>query len=653
MLGNETERRWVFETLDAMREIGADVARTWAFLDGDESSYDGRSTQPRRGEFNERAFVGLDEVLYECERRRIRVILTLTNYWDDYGGIARYARWAREEGETSAYRREDFFTSPKCRDAFEAFVAKVVTRTNTFTNVAYKDDPTIFAYQLINEPRLPGDDRGDVFHEWATYFGALVKRLDEGNHLVSVGTEGFFMRGEGVEANPFAGAERQGVDVDRLRESDAVDFVAAHVWTDDWMDSDDESKLRFLERWIRAHLAKSANDKPIVFEEFGKKRPLAVRDAYFARTFELLREDDRRRAGALFWLLSPAEIEDYDGFTVYDAPSDASTLNIVRREIESKAAFFRGEGVDACCAECACAPPPARDDGDTFNDDDTNDDDIVIEFPDDGNDEIYVDAPDEIESFACRMATSNAYEAHATYGDYVSIELDIETKVPIDVFADFITPRERMSPTSVRTTTNKDGDWRFASTFVATRRLGDDGVYVDEGPLRFRIDVVPETTPNERTFFVEGVTEGVTVVFDSTRTFARTLATSRLAPTSFESATSPCCTSHLASLWMMCVCECAIATRSSVWRAITATRFMATSKSRAPRATSRATKSRSKSPPSIAPGTRASHVRTRKPRTRARSSSSTLSENTQVVGDVVLDIFFSISSSAYLIHRHI
>ena len=290
MLGNETERRWVFETLDAMREIGADVARTWAFLDGDESSYDGRSTQPRRGEFNERAFVGLDEVLYECERRRIRVILTLTNYWDDYGGIARYARWAREEGETSAYRREDFFTSPKCRDAFEAFVAKVVTRTNTFTNVAYKDDPTIFAYQLINEPRLPGDDRGDVFHEWATYFGALVKRLDEGNHLVSVGTEGFFMRGEGVEANPFAGAERQGVDVDRLRESDAVDFVAAHVWTDDWMDSDDESKFRFLERWIRAHLAKSANDKPIVFEEFGKKRPLAVRDAYFARTFELLRE---------------------------------------------------------------------------------------------------------------------------------------------------------------------------------------------------------------------------------------------------------------------------------------------------------------------------------------------------------------------------
>lgn len=519
MLGNETERRWVFETLDAMREIGADVARTWAFLDGDESSYDGRSTQPRRGEFNERAFVGLDEVLYECERRRIRVILTLTNYWDDYGGIARYARWAREEGETSAYRREDFFTSPKCRDAFEAFVAKVVTRTNTFTNVAYKDDPTIFAYQLINEPRLPGDDRGDVFHEWATYFGALVKRLDEGNHLVSVGTEGFFMRGEGVEANPFAGAERQGVDVDRLRESDAVDFVAAHVWTDDWMDSDDESKLRFLERWIRAHLAKSANDKPIVFEEFGKKRPLAVRDAYFARTFELLREDDRRRAGALFWLLSPAEIEDYDGFTVYDAPSDASTLNIVRREIESKAAFFRGEGVDACCAECACAPPPARDDGDTFNDDDTNDDDIVIEFPDDWNDEIYVDAPDEIESFACRMATSNAYEAHATYGDYVSIELDIETKVPIDVFADFITPRERMSPTSVRTTTNKDGDWRFASTFVATRRLGDDGVYVDEGPLRFRIDVVPETTPNERTFFVEGVTEGVTVVFDSTAPF--------------------------------------------------------------------------------------------------------------------------------------
>jgi hypothetical protein len=114
------------------------------------------------------------------------------------------------------------------------------------------------------------------------------------------------------------------------------------------------------------------------------------------------------------------------------------------------------------------------------------------------------------------MTTSNAYDAHATYGDHVSIEFRIESKVPFDAFVDFITPRERMSPTSVQTTTNEEGETRFASTFFATRHLGNGGVYVDEGPMRFRIEIVHETTLDERSFVINGVTEGITVVFDST-----------------------------------------------------------------------------------------------------------------------------------------
>lgn len=39
------------------------------------------------GEFNDQVFEGLDFVVAEARRRRIFVILTLVNYWQDYGGM--------------------------------------------------------------------------------------------------------------------------------------------------------------------------------------------------------------------------------------------------------------------------------------------------------------------------------------------------------------------------------------------------------------------------------------------------------------------------------------------------------------------------------------------------------------------------------------
>lgn len=38
----------------------------------------------------------------------------------------------------------------------------MLTRVNTYTNVMYKDDPTIFAWELINEPQCRSDPTGNT-----------------------------------------------------------------------------------------------------------------------------------------------------------------------------------------------------------------------------------------------------------------------------------------------------------------------------------------------------------------------------------------------------------------------------------------------------------------------------------------------------------
>ena len=48
------------------------------------------------------------------------------------------------------FAEEDFFRSNLCRAWFKAFITHVLSRVNTVTGVAYKDEPAIFAWELIN-----------------------------------------------------------------------------------------------------------------------------------------------------------------------------------------------------------------------------------------------------------------------------------------------------------------------------------------------------------------------------------------------------------------------------------------------------------------------------------------------------------------------
>jgi endo-1,4-beta-mannosidase len=53
---------------------------------------------------------------------------------------------------------QNFFTDPKAIDAFKNHISFMSNRTNSVNGVKYSDDPTIFSWNLMNEPRFFGND---------------------------------------------------------------------------------------------------------------------------------------------------------------------------------------------------------------------------------------------------------------------------------------------------------------------------------------------------------------------------------------------------------------------------------------------------------------------------------------------------------------
>ena len=45
----------------------------------------------------------------------------------------------------------DFFTSPAIKEAYRGFVHTITSRVNTINGRRYSDDPTIMAWDLLNE----------------------------------------------------------------------------------------------------------------------------------------------------------------------------------------------------------------------------------------------------------------------------------------------------------------------------------------------------------------------------------------------------------------------------------------------------------------------------------------------------------------------
>jgi mannan endo-1,4-beta-mannosidase len=298
-------------TLDAVVADGGRVVRFWALGEAPEDAPAWTDDFALwRGPHGSIAasFAHLDRVLEACRARGLFAIVVLANRWSDYGGLPQYLRWADvpfeldEHGVLPELSLPLFFGSARARALYLAHVERIVGRTNERTGVAYRDDPTILAWELFNEISAPPRARAAlvaVLEESA----ARVHALDP-NHLVSAGHVGWELSRD--ERTFEAAISARGIDY-----ADAHAYPAAYGRV---------RALTEIDAWVAARVATARRaGRPLVFGEVGftATRP-RVLGGDRARALDRFLRAARRAgaAGVLPWIYAPSE----------DAPSEHALL---------------------------------------------------------------------------------------------------------------------------------------------------------------------------------------------------------------------------------------------------------------------------------------------------------------------------------------
>lgn len=322
--GEGGDRERLIRELDHLKSIGINNLRIMGASEGsDQPNTVKPAIQPASEIFDEQLLDGLDFLLAEMEKRQMYAVIFLNNYWEWSGGMAQYVSWFEQTEVPNPffpqYSYDDFmkfsarfYRNEEANQAFRKYVKMLIERKNNYTSDLYRDDPTIMAWQLANEPR---PERGDlskenfsVFSRWIHETAAYIKSLDP-NHLVSTGNEG---------TAGSMGSEELYQEIHRYPN---IDYLTAHLWAYNWNWFDPlKAEVTYPEAlkkaltYLQNHIDYAqAVGKPLVFEEFGIPRDnhlyspqsaTTYRDRYFTEVLNFIYENSRTGgplAGSNFW----------------------------------------------------------------------------------------------------------------------------------------------------------------------------------------------------------------------------------------------------------------------------------------------------------------------------------------------------------------
>ena len=340
---------------DAVLEKAAannfNVMRTWAFTDiglkdGTGSVDAGNTTtyfQYWGGSapaYNDGAtgLEKLDYVVAKAKAEGIRLVLPLTNNWNNFGGMDQYVKWA---GGTY---HSDFYSNPTIRTWFKAWIDHLLNRVNTITGIKYKDDPTIMGWELANEPRcggsggaFPKDPECNVatLQSWVTDISGHIKSVDK-KHLVATGDEGFLCTDP--TGTDWTRNCTEGVDAVAFAKVPTIDYLSFHLYPNSW-----GKDAAWGTAWITDHfkLAKQIH-KPAVLGEFGWADK-ATRNVVYKNWLDAVVK--AHGTGALYWILSDVQDDgtlypDYDGYTVYCPSPVCTTIRNFGTQLTTGWPFF-------------------------------------------------------------------------------------------------------------------------------------------------------------------------------------------------------------------------------------------------------------------------------------------------------------------------
>jgi hypothetical protein len=138
------------EQLDAMATIAGSygrVARSYTLAAGYGHHV------PAIGTYNETAFLAMDHAIAAAKKHDVRLIIPLVNNHNgqdtpdsecNFGSYGSFTKLRRK-------KPSEFFTDGTLRKDFKDLLSYLLNRVNTVTGTAYKNEPTIMAWQLGNE----------------------------------------------------------------------------------------------------------------------------------------------------------------------------------------------------------------------------------------------------------------------------------------------------------------------------------------------------------------------------------------------------------------------------------------------------------------------------------------------------------------------
>ena len=198
--GEGGDRERLVRELDYLDSIGINNLRILIGADGQ----DGTMTkvmptlQKSPGVYNDTIFDGLDFLLAEMGKRDMYAVLYFTNSWEWSGGYGQYLEWtghgvapipSKDGWNTYIDYVSQYATCEECTELLKKHITNVINRVNSYTGKKYIDDPTIFSWQICNEPHAFGDENKEAFENWMIEVAKHIRSLDP-NHLISSGSEG-------------------------------------------------------------------------------------------------------------------------------------------------------------------------------------------------------------------------------------------------------------------------------------------------------------------------------------------------------------------------------------------------------------------------------------------------------------------------------